>query len=132
MRSLLLLICSMVVGSILGGCSPQNELVRDASTPNSNKGTESEPKLVAPDRNKMEAFVIRAKYYQTTGPCIELGDDLLGMPIIDAFEVVEVLNGDLKVESRPVQKLIRRETGAIVTVYRLQTFAISSDVGRGR
>jgi len=34
--------------------------------------------------------------------------------------------------SRPVQKLIRRETGAIVTVYRLQTFAISSDVARGR
>ena len=31
-----------------------------------------------------------AKYYKTTGPCIQLGD-ALGMPIIDAFEVVDVL-----------------------------------------
>ena len=85
MRSILLLICSMVVGYILGGCSRQNEIVTN------------EPKLVTPD--EAEAVVIRAKYYQTTGPCIELGDDLLGMPIIDAFQVVEVLDGDFTAKS---------------------------------
>jgi hypothetical protein len=88
--------CLLVVSSILGGCSLQNEVVSDVSKPDSNEGTESEPKLVTPDES--EVFVIRAKYYQTTGPCIEIGDTL-AMPVIDAFEVVEVLNGDLKVES---------------------------------
>ena len=40
--------------------------------------------------------------------------------------------GSTLLRPRPVQKLIRRETGAIVRVYLLQTFAISSDVARCR
>lgn len=51
-----------------------------------------------------QAIVFRAKYYKTTGPCIQFGD-AIGMPIIDAFKVVDVLKGNLKATSINVRAM---------------------------
>ena len=95
MRVLAMLICSIAVGPFLGGCSSHDELVSDSSSPNGNHEAERVSEVYFLDVREKEVLVFRGKYYQTTGPCIQLGDSL-GMPIIDAFEVVEVVEGALK------------------------------------
>src|SRR5262249_47933565 len=48
--------------------------------------------LVKPDKG---TIVIRAKYYRTKGPCIRIGD-AWAMPVVDGFEVVQVVSGTLQ------------------------------------
>lgn len=66
----------------------------DSSGPEDERETRRENVTLVTEAR--DAFVFRAKYYQTTGPCIELGEGRRGTPFIDAFEVVEVLEGDIK------------------------------------
>ncbi len=54
------------------------------------------------------AIIIKAKHYRTMGPCIRMGN-ALGMPIIDAFEVVEVVKGSLPVNVKHI--MVRAMTG---------------------
>ena len=104
MRWLFVLMCSIAVCSILGGCSSQQEVVRDSPSANPKDEAASAPEVAAPVKQENEVFLFQAKYYRTTGPCIQLGD-ALGMPIIDAFEVVEVLEGNLKAKSINVRAM---------------------------
>jgi hypothetical protein len=95
MRLPLILICSIAVSSFLEGCSSPGDAVRDSPSANSRSEAESVSGVCAPVTHEKGVIVFRGKYYRTTGPCIQLGN-ALGMPIIDAFEVVGVLEGDLK------------------------------------
>jgi hypothetical protein len=90
-RLLILLVCSTAAFSFLIGCSPQPGIALD-STP------EGQPAAKAPDvslvKQEKEVIVFRARYYHTKGPCVRIGD-ALAMPVVDAFEVVEVVQGAL-------------------------------------
>ena len=104
MRFLSILICSMAVGSFLGGCSSQDEVVTNSRSSNKKIDPERAPQVSAPEMNRKQVIVFRGKYYKTTGPCIQLGD-ALGMPMIDAFEVAEVLEGNLKAKTIDVRAM---------------------------
>jgi len=103
-RLLIVLVWSLAVFSLFAGCSSRYEA--DTASPEGPKPVAAKtPDLVdAAKDDQEETFVIRAKHYQTEGPCIQLGDDL-GMPIIDAFEVVEVVEGELKIKNVLVRTL---------------------------
>ena len=58
----------------------------------------------SPDTPEEEAIVFLGKYCQTNSPCIQF-DDAIAMPIIDAFEVVEVLEGNPNVEHVSVRAM---------------------------
>ena len=105
MRRLLVLMCMIAVGSLVEGCSSQSRVDGDAASADANKDTKTATEVAAPVTPGKEVFVFRAKYYQTTGPCIQLDEEHLGMPIIDAFEVVEVLEGDMKAKYVNVQAM---------------------------
>lgn len=60
-----------------------------------------------------DAITLKAKHYRTTGPCIDLGGGALGMPIIDGFEIVQVVSGSLP-----------------KSVKKLEVRALSGDVGK--
>ena len=96
MRWTLLLICSIGVSSLPGSCVSQKEVATKSHSSGAKNETETKRENVTLVTDERDAFVFRGKYYQTTGPCIQLGEGRLGMPIIDAFEVVEVLEGDIK------------------------------------
>jgi hypothetical protein len=100
-RLLISLACSTAAVSFLVGCSPQPGIALD-STP------EGEPATKAPDvspvKPEKEVFIFRARYYHTKGPCIQIGNDI-AMPVVDAFEVIEVVQGDLHAETIKVQPL---------------------------
>jgi hypothetical protein len=96
MRWTLFLICSIGTCSLPGGCVSREEVATKSHSSGAEDETEPRRENVAIGSDKREAFVFRGKYYKTTGPCIDLGAGRLGMPFIDAFEVVEVLEGDLK------------------------------------
>ncbi len=86
----------MGVFSLPGGCVSREEVATKSPSSDAENGTEARRENVAIVSDERPTFVFRGKYYRTTGPCIELGAGRLGMPFIDAFEVVEVLAGDVK------------------------------------
>ena len=90
--------CSIGVSSLPAGCVSQEEgaTKSDSSAPEGERETKRENVTLVTDTDERDAFVFRGKYYQTTGPCIDLGQGRRGMPFVDAFEVVEVLEGDIK------------------------------------
>jgi hypothetical protein len=105
MRSTLLLICSICVSSICSGCISQQDA---AATPQSPaRENEAVPERHSMDRSTEngEPIVFRGVYRPSTGPCIELGEGRLGMPFIDTFEVVEVLEGDLATKNVHVRAM---------------------------
>ena len=85
--------------TLLGGCSRPDKFTSDTSS--SNLVNESPGNEAHTARG---SFVFRAKYHRTTGPCIEMGDTL-AMPLVDVFEVVEVLGGDLKIKNIHVRAM---------------------------
>jgi hypothetical protein len=93
----------LAVFSFLGGCSSQQEVAGDSPSANE-KGTVTAQEAATPAKQRTEAFVFRAKYYQTKGPCIQIGDTF-AMPAVDAFEVVERVKGDLKAKCITVRAL---------------------------
>lgn len=85
--------------SLLAGCSSQHEAPGDPAPP---EGRDA-PAVVAPAEPPKEVVVFRARYYRTKGPCVRIGD-ALAMPVVDGFEVTEVVGGQLKatrIEVRP-------------------------------
>ena len=104
MRFLSVLIYTTAIGCFLAGCSSQDEVVRDPPSAGIQNESGSVSEVPAPDTQEREVLVFRGKYYKTTGPCIQLGD-ALGMPIIDAFDVVEVLEGNLKAKTIDVRAM---------------------------
>lgn len=103
---LFILTCVMAVGTSLVGCAQQEEVAKE-SPPASFEGeptAQTASEVSAPGPQQNEVLVFRGKYYKTTGPCIQLGNTL-AMPIIDAFEVVEVLAGNLKAKSIDVRAM---------------------------
>jgi hypothetical protein len=106
MRQLLsLLICSTATFSLVCGCSSQQEVPRDLPVTDEKPGPTPQ-QVVAPAKQQKEVFVFQAKYYQTKGPCIRVGDALV-MPAIDAFEVTKKVQGEFK----PKHVLVRALTG---------------------
>ena len=71
---------------------------RHDAYPDSTKGTDTAV-AIQPDSARP---VIRARYYRTKGPCVRMGDSW-AMPVIDGFEVVEVVKGVLKAKSIEVR-----------------------------
>ena len=104
MQRCVVLACLLTAGSFLSGCSSRSEVDRDSPSANATNEATRDREVAAPVTPEAEVFVFRAKYHQTTGPCIPIGD-ALGMPIIDAFQVVEVLNGDLGAKSIHVRAM---------------------------
>lgn len=104
-RFVSILMCAIAVGYFLAGCSSQVGVGRDSPSAVVETVAASESASSAPVTRKKDVLVFRAKYYQTTGPCIQLGDNALGMPIIDAFEVVEVLEGNFKANTINVHSM---------------------------
>jgi hypothetical protein len=70
------------------------------------KGVAEGQDEIVPVKQEKEVFVFRAKYFQTKGPCIKIGN-AIAMPVIDAFEVVEVVKGNLKAKSILVRPFTR-------------------------
>jgi hypothetical protein len=101
-RLTILFMGSTAAFASLVGCSSQQEVTSD-STPVKEEVAAKVQQIAAPGKQGKEVFVFRAKYYRTTGPCIQMGDKLV-MPTVDGFEVVEVIKGKLTaktVEVRP-------------------------------
>lgn len=50
--------------------------------------------IIAQENEADELIVVKAKHIHTRGPCIPIGGGL-AMPIIDAFQVLEIVKGSL-------------------------------------
>ena len=94
----------MAVGSFLGGCSSRDDVTGDPPSGTVENAGEGVSAASSPDTREEEAIVFLGKYYQTNGPCIQF-DDAIAMPIIDAFEVVEVLEGNPNVKHVSVRAM---------------------------
>jgi hypothetical protein len=80
--------------SFLVGCSRPREITSNVVATKEQEPAEG-PSIAGPVEKEDEVFVFRGKYSQTKGPCLQIGDALV-MPAVDAFEVVEVVKGNLK------------------------------------
>jgi hypothetical protein len=93
-RSLTLLTYSAAACFFVAGCSSQQEAANALPSGKSQQLQTKVAGVAELPKQERDVFVFRAKYYQGKGPCIKIGDSL-AMPAIDAFEIVEVLQGDL-------------------------------------
>mgnify|MGYP000917360061 CR=1 FL=1 len=134
MRWTLLLICSIGVSSLPGGCVSREEVATESRSSGTEDETESKQENVAIVSDERPTIVFRGKYCQTTGPCIDLGGGRLGMPFIDAFEVVEVLAGDLKAKHVVVRASLIRirflPSFSLSTWFSVRRYSIASRCSR--
>jgi hypothetical protein len=93
-RSLVLAGFSAGASLILVGCSAQQDGASAQPGVEEKKPATTAVAAIQVKPEK-EAFIFRAKYYRTKGPCVRMGD-ALAMPVVDAFTVTEVLEGELK------------------------------------
>jgi len=73
------------VTALAAGCSTDSAPIQFTS---------ETPVIHAPS----ERIILRAKFHQTTGPCIDLGNGTLGMPLMDEFLEVEMIEGSPKIK----------------------------------
>jgi hypothetical protein len=100
----LLIVCIYLTAalSFLIGCSSREEGASDSIPVKKEEAKAQGP--VDPGKKGNEIFIFRAKYYQTDGPCIFSGSTV-SMPIVDAFQIIEVVKGDLKAKGIIVRAL---------------------------
>lgn len=87
----LLLPCLLVIATVsivIGSTYP-----RDRTPGETNDAGEADQGPAAPQLDT--GVVFRARYYHTMGPCIRKGDSF-ELLAVDAFEVIEVTQGELK------------------------------------
>jgi hypothetical protein len=126
-RPVMVLLCSAAVFAFLSGCNSQLDVASESSpakeqeqakdkeglVPVDQEQAAQEPptgKKVVPVEQDKETFVFRAKYYRTKGPCIRIGNGW-AMPLVDAFEVVEIVKGDLQAKYIEVRALTSGGSG---------------------
>lgn len=85
----------LVLGSLVGCIAQQDN---GTAEPAHNDERVNAPVVTEPTVRDKEVYVFRAKYYRTKGPCVQIGNKL-AMPMIDAFSVVEVIQGNFHTKS---------------------------------